>query len=80
MPRRAAGVFAVWNGKCNPEWNALHASDVFVERYGNYWYNEETARLCQFLNDLYGVLKPFGIPVRLSIFLGKDSVLAIMRS
>jgi len=31
---------------------------VFVEKCGNYWYNEETAKLRQFLNDLFGVSKP----------------------
>lgn len=64
MPRQAArpcrGNFAVWNG----EWNALHASDVFVEKCGNYWYNEETAKLRQFLDALFGVSKPCRVSLR----------------
>lgn len=31
---------------------------LFREKCGNYWYNQETAKLRQFLNYLFGVSKP----------------------
>jgi hypothetical protein len=71
----------VWNGEWNPEWNAFYASDVSVEKCGNYWYNEETAKLSQFLNDLFGVSKPCRVvPVRLEFIKRKIRGLAKMRS
>lgn len=53
--------FAIFEGltkKVESGAECVSRRHVFVKKWGNCWYNEETAKLRQFLNDLFGVSKP----------------------